>query len=62
MNSMIGLFCVNCGKEVQESEFRLKCPSCKGLLEVQYDLNQIKESLSSWPPKTISGSILKVCI
>lgn len=58
MNSMIGLFCVNCGKEVQESEFRLKCPSCKDLLEVQYDLNQMKESFSSRPPKTISGSIL----
>lgn len=59
MSHMTGLFCLNCGKKVQESEFKLKCPSCNGVLEAQYDLENMKKSLLSKSPKKRSGSILE---
>lgn len=59
MSHMTGLFCLNCGKRVPESEFRLKCPSCKDILEVQYDLEKMKKSLISRPLQKKSGSLLK---
>lgn len=59
MSHMTGLFCLSCGKMVPESKLRLKCPSCKGILEVRYDLKRMKKSLMSRPPKTGTGSILK---
>lgn len=59
MNHMTGLFCLDCGNKVRESEFMLKCPSCNGVLEVRYDLENMKTSLLSRSPKKRTGSFLE---
>lgn len=59
MSSTKGLFCELCGSETPESQFRPKCFSCGGPLEVRYDLKRIKKALSDKPVNNRSGSFLK---
>jgi threonine synthase len=46
MKNIAGLRCFNCGREYAAAEVKYVCPSCGGNLDVVYDYNLIKKSLS----------------
>ena len=51
MKHVIGARCVACGKETQAREGTLTCPSCQGILDIQYDYAGLRQSLN---PRTLA--------
>ncbi len=46
--------CITCGKKIKDEEIHHKCPSCNGLLDIQYNYDELDISLDIWETREIS--------
>ncbi|MFP4020470.1 MAG: hypothetical protein ACLFUK_02590 [Halanaerobium sp.] len=67
MKYVTGLHCIKCGREYEADPERYLCDDCEdGILDVDYDYQQIKAEWSKKSSRTIqisaSGALSRCCL